>query len=73
MKIVFIILSIYLLTTFLLFLTFIITKQQVKFTNFKTKEVSYLEGIKRIGCFVLMSLLWPYIFIRNIVKGEYKK
>lgn len=73
MKIVFIILSIYLLTAVLLFLTFIITKQQVKFTNYTTNEVSYLEGIKRIGCFTLMSLVWPYIFIRNIVKGEYKK
>lgn len=73
MKTVFIILSIYLLTAFLLFLTFIITKQQVKFTNYTTKEVSCLEGIKRISCFILMSLLWPYIFIRNIIKGEYKK
>ena len=73
MKIVFILLSIWLITALLLFLTFIITKQQVKYTNFKTKEVSYVEGIKRIGCFILVSLVWPYIFIRNIIKGEYKK
>lgn len=70
MKIVFIILSIYLLTVVLLFLTFIITRQQVKFTNYTTNEVSYLEGFKRIGCFALMSLLWPYIVIKNLIKGE---
>lgn len=70
MQIILMLLAIYLIFAVGLFLSFIISKQNVKFTNYTTNEVSYLEGVKKIGCFALMALLWPYILIRNIIKGE---
>lgn len=70
MQVIKILLSIWIILAITLFIYFIVTKQNVKFTNYKTNEIKYLEGFKRIGCFVLMSLLWPYIVIKNLIKGE---
>lgn len=70
MQVIKMLLSIWIILAITLFIYFIVTKQNVKFTNYKTNEIKYLDGIKRIGCFVLMSLLWPYIIIKNSIKGE---
>ena len=70
MQVIKMLLSIWIILAITLFIYFIVTKQNVKFTNYKTNEIKYLEGFKRIGCFVLMSLLWPYIVIKNSIKGE---
>ena len=63
-------LSVWLIGALLFFLLFIFGKYHVKVTNYKTNEVKFIDGIKRIGCFALMSLLWPYIIIKNLIKGE---
>ena len=70
MQVVLFLISFWLISAIFIFFMFILTKQNVKFTNYKTNEVKYLEGFKRIGCFALMSLLWPYIIIKNLIKGE---
>lgn len=70
MQVIKILLFMWLMFALGLFISFIVTRQNVKFTNYRTNEVKYLEGFKRIGCFVLMSLLWPYIVIKNLIKGE---
>lgn len=70
MQVIKMLLSIWIILAITLFIYFIVTKQNVKFTNYKTNEVKFINGIKRIGCFALMSLLWPYIIIKNLIKGE---
>lgn len=73
MNILICLLCIWLIPALIIFLVILFGNYSVKFTNYTKKEIIYLDGIQKIGISLLLSILWPYIFIRNIVKGEYKK
>jgi hypothetical protein len=63
-------LCIWLIPALIIFLVILFGNYSVKFTNYTKKEIIYLEGIQKIGISLLLSILWPYIFIKNILKGE---
>lgn len=63
-------LSIWLIPALIIFLVILFGNYSVKFTNYTKKEIIYLEGIQKIGISLLLSILWPYILIKNILKGE---
>lgn len=63
-------LCIWLIPALIIFLVILFGNYNVKFTNYTKKEIIYLEGIQKIGISLLLSILWPYIFIKNILKGE---
>lgn len=63
-------LCIWLIPALIIFLIILFGNYSVKFTNYTKKEIIYLEGIQKIGISLLLSILWPYIFIKNILKGE---
>ena len=62
-------LCIWLIPALIIFLIILFGNYSVKFTNYTKKEIIYLEGIQKIGISLLLSILWPYIFIKNILKG----
>lgn len=63
-------LCIWLIPALIIFLIILFGNYSVKFTNYTKKEIIYLEGIQKIGISLLLSILWPYILIKNILKGE---
>jgi hypothetical protein len=63
-------LCIWLIPALIIFLIILFGNYSVKFTNYTKKEIIYLDGIQKIGISLLLSILWPYIFIKNILKGE---
>ena len=63
-------LCIWLIPALIIFLVILLGNYSVKFTNYTKKEIIYLDGIQKIGISLLLSILWPYIFIKNILKGE---
>lgn len=63
-------LCIWLIPALIIFLVILFGNYSVKFTNYTKKEIIYLEGIQKIGISLLLSILWPYILIKNILKGE---
>jgi hypothetical protein len=63
-------LCIWLIPALIIFLVILFGNYSVKFTNYTKKEIIYLDGIQKIGISLLLSILWPYIFIKNILKGE---
>lgn len=63
-------LCIWLIPALIIFLVILFGNYSVKFINYTKKEIIYLEGIQKIGISLLLSILWPYIFIKNILKGE---
>ena len=63
-------LCIWLIPALIIFLVILFGNYSVKFTNYTKKEIIYVEGIQKIGISLLLSILWPYIFIKNILKGE---
>lgn len=63
-------LCIWLIPALIIFLVILFGNYSVKFINYTKKEIIYLEGIQKIGISLLLSILWPYILIKNILKGE---
>ena len=63
-------LCIWLIPALIIFLVILFGHYSVKFTNYTKKELIYLDGIQKIGISLLLSILWPYILIKNILKGE---
>lgn len=63
-------LCIWLIPALIIFLVILFGNYSVKFTNYTKKEIIYLKGIQKIGISLLLSILWPYILIKNILKGE---
>lgn len=63
-------LCIWLIPALIIFLVILFGNYSVKFTNYTKKEIIYLDGIQKIGISLLLSILWPYILIKNILKGE---
>lgn len=63
-------LCIWLIPALIIFLVILFGNYSVKFTNYTKKEIIYLEGIQKIGISLLLSILWPYILIKNILKGK---
>ena len=63
-------LCIWLIPALIIFLVILFGYYSVKFTNYTKKEIIYLEGIQKIGIILLLSILFPYILIKNILKGE---
>lgn len=63
-------LCIWLIPALIIFLIILFGNYSVKFTNYTKKEIIYLDGIQKIGISLLLSILWPYILIKNILKGE---
>lgn len=63
-------LCIWLIPALIIFLVILFGNYSVKFTNYTKKEIIYLEGIQKIGISLLLSILWPYILIKNTLKGE---
>lgn len=63
-------LCIWLIPALIIFLIILFGNYSIKFTNYTKKEIIYLEGIQKIGISLLLSILWPYILIKNILKGE---
>ena len=63
-------LCIWLIPALIIFLVILFGNYSVKFTNYTKKEIIYLHGIQKIGISLLLSNLWPFIFIKNILKGE---
>ena len=63
-------LCIWLIPALIIFLVILLGNYSVKFTNYTKKEIIYLDGIQKIGISLLLSILWPYILIKNILKGE---
>lgn len=63
-------LCIWLIPALIIFLVILFGNYSVKFTNYTKKEIIYLEGIQKIRISLLLSILWPYILIKNILKGE---
>lgn len=70
MNILICLLCIWLIPALIIFLVILFGNYSVKFTNYTKKEIIYLEGIQKIGISLLLSILWPYILIKNILKGE---
>ena len=58
--------TIYFVCALALFIILILGNYDVKFTNHKTNEVTYLSGVKKIIAYFCMSFLW----IVAINKGE---
>ena len=70
MNILICLLCIWLIPALIIFLVILFGNYSVKFTNYTKKEIIYLDGIQKIGISLLLSILWPYILIKNILKGE---
>lgn len=71
MEIIITLLYIWLIPALALFISFMLGKYDVKFTDYKhDNKVSYIEGNRRILIYLLISILWPYIFIKNLVQGD---
>lgn len=70
MNILIYLLCIWLIPALIIFLVILFGNYSVKFTNYTKKEIIYLDGIQKIGISLLLSILWPYILIKNILKGE---
>ena len=70
MNILICLLCIWLIPALIIFLVILFGNYSVKFTNYTKKEIIYLDGIQKIGISLLLSILWPYIIIKNILKGE---
>lgn len=70
MNILICLLCIWLIPALIIFLIILFGNYNVKFTNYTKKEIIYLDGIQKIGISLLLSILWPYILIKNILKGE---
>lgn len=62
------ILLVYFVCALVLFFSFIINKAQVKYTNYKTGEVSYLEGYKKLLAYLGIAIIW--IFVIKFNEGE---
>lgn len=70
MNILICLLCIWLIPALIIFLVILFGNYSVKFTNYTKKEIIYLDSIQKIGISLLLSILWPYILIKNILKGE---
>lgn len=70
MNILICLLCIWLIPALIIFLVILFGNYSVKFTNYTKKEIIYLDGIQKIEISLLLSILWPYILIKNILKGE---
>lgn len=70
MNILICLLCIWLIPALIIFLVILFGNYSVKFTNYTKKEIIYLDGIQKIGISLLLSILWPYIVIKNLIKGE---
>lgn len=66
------ILGVWLIGALMLFLLFMFGNYNVKITRKHSTEqkIYFATGIKKVGICILTSILWPYIFIRNLIKGE---
>lgn len=62
------ILLVYFICALIIFFSFIINRDQVKYTNYKTSEVKYLNGYKKLIAYFCMALIW--IFVIKFNKGE---
>lgn len=63
----------YLMGVALFFINVLINKGKVYITKCsENQEISIeLQGIKRICVCLFMSLIWPYLFIKNLFSGGY--
>lgn len=67
LKIISLIAGIYFIVAIGLFMSLLIGKHIVKITNYRTGQEKEIKGIKKIGIYLFMSLLW--IISINIKKG----
>lgn len=67
LKVISLIAGIYFTIAIGLFIGLLIGKHIVKITNYRTGEEKEIKGIKKIGIYLFMSLLW--IISINIKKG----
>lgn len=63
-------LSIWLIGALLFFLLFVFGKYHVKITSYKTGDIYFASGWKKVSICFLLAILWPYIVIKNLIKGE---
>lgn len=57
--IAFVAVGVYVIIASILLASMIFTDHTVTVTNYKTNERTEIEGIKKLGYFLLMVLLWP--------------
>lgn len=67
LKVISLIAGIYFTIAIGLFISLLIGKHIVKITNYRTGEEKEIKGIKKIGIYFFMSLLW--IISINLEKG----
>ena len=63
-------LNVWLIGALLFFLLFIFGKYHIKVTSYKTGDIYFASGWKKVGICFLLAILWPYIIIKNLIKGE---
>ena len=67
------VLLIYIASTVLFFINIIVNKGKVYITKCsENQEISVeLQGVKRICICLFMSLIWPYLAIKNLFNRRY--
>ena len=67
------VLLIYIASTMLFFINIIVNKGKVYITKCSgNQEISVeLQGVKRICICLFMSLIWPYLVIKNLFNRRY--
>lgn len=63
------ILSIWLIGTIVLFVCFVIDNNAVKVTDNRNGNIYFAKGLKKYMLYLLLAILWPYIIIKNVIKG----
>lgn len=60
-------LNVWLIGALLFFLLFIFGKYHVKVTSYKTGNIYFASGWKKVGICFLLAILWPYIVIKGLI------
>lgn len=60
-------LNVWLIGALLFFLLFMFGKYHVKVTSYKTGDIYFASGWKKVGICFLLAILWPYIVIKSLI------
>ena len=63
-------LCIWLTGVILFFFNFMFGSYNIKVTFYKTNQIYFLSGFKKILVCFLFALIWPYVVIKNIIDND---